>query len=88
MLGRDADVATLLGWIGVDDGPRLVTLVGAGGIGKTRLALEVARRASDRFDRVTFVALEHVQEDRDVVPAIARAFGVRDVGELPMALSR
>ena len=84
VLGRDADVATLLGWIGVDDGPRLVTLVGAGGIGKTRLALEVARRASDRFDRVTLVALEHVQEDRDVVPAIARAFGVRDVGELPM----
>ena len=56
VVGRDAEVATLVAWLAEDDGRRLVTLVGAGGIGKTRLALEVARLARDRFDRVTFVA--------------------------------
>jgi predicted ATPase len=87
VVGRDAEIATLLQWLDDDDGDdrrRLVTLVGAGGIGKTRLALEVARRARDRFDRVTFVALEQVREDRDVLPAIARRFGVRDYGDRPM----
>ena len=84
VVGRDAEVATLLAWLGEDDGRRLVTLVGAGGIGKTRLALEVARLARDAFDRVTFVALEHVREDRDVLPAIARGFGVRDLGDRPL----
>ncbi|MGW4930463.1 ATP-binding protein [Agromyces sp. NPDC004153] len=84
VVGRDADVASLRAWIGAADGPRLVTLVGAGGIGKTRLAIEVARGLDDRFDRITFVALEHVREDRDILPAVARAFGVRDVGEQPL----
>jgi hypothetical protein len=37
-----------------------VTLVGPGGIGKSRLAIEVARSAGEPFDRVTFVMLEHV----------------------------
>ena len=84
VIGRDAEVATLLEWLAEEDGRRLVTLVGAGGIGKTRLALEVARLARDAFDRVTFVALEHVREDRDVLPAIARGFGVRDLGDRPL----
>ena len=43
---------------------RLVTLVGPGGIGKTRLAIEVARLAQDRFDRVTFVRLADVRDAR------------------------
>ena len=80
VVGREADVAALLARIDDDRGPRLITLVGAGGIGKTRLALEVARRARNRFDRVTFVPLEHVREDRDVLPTIARRLGVRDLG--------
>jgi predicted ATPase len=83
VLGRETELDALLGWLGGDDPRRLVTLVGPGGIGKTRLAIEAARLARDRFDRVTFVALEHVREPGDVLPAVARALGVRDDGGAP-----
>ena len=83
VLGREADLDTLLEWLGGDDPRRLVTLVGPGGIGKTRLAIEAARLARGRFDRVTFVALEHVRVPGDVLPAVARALGVRDDGGAP-----
>ena len=79
MLGRDRDVATLTEWLD-DDARRLITLVGPGGIGKSRLAIELARHAADQFDRVTFVVLEHLSEAGDVLPAIARELGVRDTG--------
>src|SRR4029453_3147237 len=39
VLGRETDLGTLLEWLGGDDARRLVTLVGPGGIGKTRLAI-------------------------------------------------
>ncbi|RZS63686.1 putative ATPase [Agromyces ramosus] len=83
LLGREADLGTLLDWLGGDDPRRLVTLVGPGGIGKTRLAIEAARLARDRFDRVTFVELEHVRDAGGVLPAVARALGVRDDGSVP-----
>jgi transcriptional regulator with XRE-family HTH domain len=41
LLGRDADVQTLRHWL-ADPAARLITLVGPGGVGKTRLALEIA----------------------------------------------
>src|SRR5215470_4639066 len=41
-VGRDADLQTLRGWLG-DPSLRLITIIGPGGVGKTRLALEVAR---------------------------------------------
>jgi predicted ATPase len=80
VLGREADLDTLLDWLGGEEPRRLVTLVGPGGIGKTRLAIEAARLARDRFDRVTFVALEHVRDAGGVLSAVARALGVRDDG--------
>ena len=92
VLGRETDLMTLLEWLGGDDPRRLVTLVGPGGIGKTRLSIEAARLARDRFDRVTFVALEHVRDPEGVLPAVARALGVRDDGGVPtferLALAR
>jgi predicted ATPase len=84
VVGREQEISTLLAWLG-DGTRRLITLTGPGGIGKSRLVIEVAGLARDRFDRVTFVALEHVRDSESVLPAIARALGVREGGELPMA---
>ena len=57
---------------------RLVTLVGPGGIGKTRLAIEVGSGLVDKFDGVVMVALEEVPSADLVVSSIALALGVPD----------
>jgi len=55
---------------------RLVTLTGAGGTGKTRLAVHVAGQLIDRFhDGVYFVALDAVDEDDQVPSVIAGVIG-------------
>ncbi|MFI6709696.1 AfsR/SARP family transcriptional regulator [Nonomuraea sp. NPDC050478] len=66
---------------------RLVTLVGAGGAGKTRLALEVAERADGD---VCLVQLAPVTADAEVAPAVLAALGIRDRHgpELPEPLER
>ena len=50
---------------------RLVTLVGAGGIGKTRLAIEVGSGLTGKFDGVAMVALDEVSSADLVVSSIA-----------------
>src|SRR5215207_10829037 len=55
---------------------RMVTLVGPGGIGKTRLALEVGRALTGEFDGVVMVPLEEVSSTDLVVSSIASALGV------------
>jgi predicted ATPase/DNA-binding SARP family transcriptional activator len=56
---------------------RMVVLTGAGGSGKTRLALEAARRAASAYvDGTTFVDLAPLRDPRDVLAAIATAVGV------------
>ena len=57
---------------------RLVTLTGAAGSGKTRLAIEAAGRVASEFgDGVFFVPLEDVREAALVAPAIARVLAVQ-----------
>ena len=61
---------------------RLVTLVGPGGVGKTRLAIEVAAQAEVDFaDGASFVPLAAVPEAALVASEIARALGVREGGD-------
>jgi predicted ATPase len=55
---------------------RLITLVGPGGIGKTRLALEVGSGLVDKFDGVVMVALEEVSSPDLVASSIASSLGV------------
>src|SRR6185503_9522045 len=64
---------------------RLVTLTGAGGVGKTRLALAVAEELQQRFaEGVVFVDLAPLLQPDAVPAAIASALGVRDDDELPV----
>jgi predicted ATPase/class 3 adenylate cyclase/DNA-binding CsgD family transcriptional regulator len=69
---------------------RLVTLTGAGGVGKTRLALEVAGEMARGFaDGVWFVELASATSPDDVIGAALRALDVADRGRLPAdALAR
>lgn len=59
----------------------LLTLTGPPGVGKTRLALDVAARAATSFaDGVCFVALAPVSDPRLVAATIAQALGVKESG--------
>jgi predicted ATPase len=62
-----------------DDSVRLLTLIGPGGIGKTRLALRAAADAVNRFeDGVFFVDLSAVRDSESVLAAIADAMGFNE----------
>ena len=64
---------------------RLVTLTGPGGIGKTRIALEVGERVASEFaDGVVFVDLAPLREVALVLPAIASALGLREAAGRPL----
>jgi predicted ATPase/class 3 adenylate cyclase len=73
LFGREADVDELARLV-VDLRHRLVTLVGPGGVGKTRLAVAAAMRLGSDFpDGARFVALASIVEPRELASAIARA---------------
>jgi predicted ATPase len=57
----------------------LITLVGPGGVGKTRLASELGRRLAAADTRVLFVELAAIRDPAFVAPAIAGALGLSDV---------
>lgn len=86
-VGRQSELEQLNG-LSADPAVRLVTLTGAGGAGKTRLALEFAwqqtRRAERRFaDGIWFVALETISEP-DLLPVtLANALGLSLSGAQP-----
>ncbi len=68
--------------------PRLLTLTGAGGVGKTRLALQVAADLEADFsDGVCFISLAAIRDPSLVVSTIAHTLGVRESGALPLAES-
>jgi non-specific serine/threonine protein kinase len=74
-VGREAAVEEVAGLLGEY---RLVTVTGPGGVGKTRLAGEVARRVAGRFaDDVWLTELARVQDPALVPAAVAVTLGVR-----------
>jgi predicted ATPase/DNA-binding CsgD family transcriptional regulator len=73
-VGRDSECAALLAAVSAH---RMVTAAGPGGVGKTRLALQVVEPfAAGRRDGGWFVDLVHVADPAMVLPAIAAATGV------------
>jgi len=76
MIGRDDELRVVASLIEQSD-VSLVTLTGAGGTGKTRLAIQVARAVEPRVDRVWFVDLSALRDSAGVIPAIASACGVQ-----------
>ncbi len=59
---------------------RLVTLVGAGGVGKTRLAIEAADTVAGTALEVCLVELARVRDGAEVPAAVLGALGLRDSG--------
>jgi predicted ATPase/class 3 adenylate cyclase len=81
LLGRTRELRELTE--ALRDGNRLVTVTGAGGSGKTRLALQVAAELNDDFtDGVFFVPLAAVSDPALVEPTIAQVAGVLRVADL------
>ena len=78
LIGRETEIASLRRLL-LDEGVRLVTLTGPGGIGKTRLAIETASGVADRFPHgVYFVPLETITDPRLVPGTIASVLGVQE----------
>jgi predicted ATPase/DNA-binding SARP family transcriptional activator len=75
IVGREAELSELVELFG--GGQRLITLTGAGGIGKTRLALGVGHALAESFaDGVYFVDLSHLTDPELVPDAIATVLGL------------
>src|SRR5262245_5941139 len=76
VIGRAREIAAGVTLLGRDD-VRLVTLSGPGGVGKTRLGMEIARELSGVFEQgVFFVSLAPLREPEQVVLAMAQAIGL------------
>lgn len=85
LVGRDAQLADVAALVAAN---RLVTLVGAGGIGKTRLALELARRLLANFeDGVRIAELGPLSDSGLVLPTIAAALELSDAAASPERLA-
>ena len=83
LIGRERELEAVMQLLR-DPAVRLVTLTGAGGSGKTRLALELGRELSGVFEaRVFFVALGSISDAAMVPAAIAESVGIRETGGRP-----
>jgi predicted ATPase/DNA-binding XRE family transcriptional regulator len=84
LIDREQELADLIGLLG-QASVRLVTLTGAGGTGKTRLALAAGAQLQDAFaDGVLLVDLASVWEAQFVLPTVASVLGVRERSEQPL----
>ena len=84
LIGRDHEVAAIQRLL-LQDEVGLLTLTGPGGIGKTRLALQIASTLLDHFvDGVHVVSLAPIREAQLVDITIAQTLGVRELSGQPL----
>ncbi|HEY5730795.1 MAG TPA: tetratricopeptide repeat protein [Anaerolineales bacterium] len=82
LIGRESELAALCQMLG-DPQCRLITLVGPGGIGKTRLAIETISVQRERFaNGVYFVSLASLNSPEFIIPAISEALGFSPFGSV------
>jgi len=81
LIGREDLIQEALALLG-DDATRMLTLVGPPGVGKTRIAVEVAHRVAEgairRLEHVVSVSLARLSQPSLLLPAIAHAMGLRE----------
>jgi predicted ATPase/DNA-binding CsgD family transcriptional regulator len=79
LIGREHEVQQACGML-KDPKVRLLTVTGPGGVGKTRLALQVALDLQQAFaDGYCFVPLDHVTTNEQAVLTIAQTLGLREI---------
>jgi predicted ATPase/DNA-binding XRE family transcriptional regulator len=84
LVGREQDIAEVCELLRHSE-IRLLTLVGTGGVGKTRLALQVATEIRTAFaDGVCFVPLTSVSDPSLVIPKIAEVLDIHNTGKRPL----
>ena len=83
LVGRERDIAEVTRLVADN---RLVTLVGSGGVGKTRLAIEEAASLAPQFaDGVSLVDLSDVPDAAPLWATVARAVGVEEKVDAELA---
>ena len=84
LFGREEESANIRALLDAEE-TRLLTLTGPGGIGKTRLAIEVATRMAPDFAHgACFVPLAPVHDPGLFVAAVAQALGIQEGGDRPV----
>jgi predicted ATPase/class 3 adenylate cyclase/Tfp pilus assembly protein PilF len=84
LIGREAEVAQVCALLRHPQ-TRLVTLTGPGGVGKTRLALQIAAELVDVYPSgVYFVPLEPISDPAFVITAIMQALGITETSSRPL----
>ncbi|MCD6057480.1 MAG: hypothetical protein K0Q89_1010 [Thermomicrobiales bacterium] len=84
LVGRERETAAVRDLI-LRDGERLVTLIGPGGVGKTRLVLRVVEEIAGRFaDGAVFVPLAAISDPELVPAAVVRELGIHEASDRPV----
>lgn len=84
LVGREGEVEGLRGLL-LREGVRLVTVSGPGGVGKSRLAVQVASALlADFADGVFFVPLASVRDPDRLIPAVAEVLGLHESSGRPL----